>query len=123
MLGADLVGLERGQALEAHVEDRLGLRAGQLELVHQPVARRVGVLRAADQRDHRVEVVERDQQALEDVGPRLGAAQLVLRPAGDDLALVVDVVVDQLPQAQRLRDAVDQRDHVDPEVVCIGVFL
>ena len=46
----------------------------------------------ADQRDHRVEVVERDQVALEDVRALLGLAQLELRAAGDDLALVVEVV-------------------------------
>ena len=62
----------------------------------RPLARGVGVLRAADQLDHRVEVVERDQQPLEDVSARLGAAQLVLRPPDDHLALVADVVLDQL---------------------------
>ena len=97
MLGADLVGLERGQALQAHVQDRLRLDLGQLELLDQPVARRLGVGRAADQLDHRVEVVERDQQPLEDVRAGLGLAQLVLGAAGDDLALVVDVVARSAP--------------------------
>ena len=35
VLGADLVGLERGQPGEAHVEDRLRLDLGELELLHQ----------------------------------------------------------------------------------------
>ena len=69
----------------------------------------------ADQRDDLVEVVERDEQALQDVGARLGLAQLELRAADDDLALVIHVVVDQLAQVQRLRHAVDQRDHVHAE--------
>ena len=72
VLGADLVGLERGQAGEAHVEDRLRLDLGELELLDQARAGDVGVGRGADQLDHRVEVVERDQQALEDVGAGLG---------------------------------------------------
>ena len=71
----------------------------------------------ADQLDHRVEIVERDQQALEHVGAGLRAAQLVLGPAGDDLALVADVGLDQLLQRERLRDAVDEGDHVDAEGV------
>ena len=100
---------------EAHVEDRLRLQLGELELLDQAVAGGVGVGRGADQLDHRVEVVERDQQALEDVGAGLGAAQLVLGAAGDDLALVVDVGLDQLLQRQRPRHAVDERDHVDAE--------
>jgi len=61
VLGADFVGLERGQALQAHVEDRLRLLAGELELRDQAVASGVGVGRGTDQFDHRVEVVERDQ--------------------------------------------------------------
>ncbi len=88
---------------------------GQLEALDQPVARGLGIARAADQRDHLVEVGERDQQTLEDVRALLGAAQLVLRAAHDDLALVVDVVADHLAQRQRARHVVDQRDHVDAE--------
>ena len=42
-------------------------------------------------------------------------AQLVLRAPDDDLALVVDVRADDLAQRQRPRDAVDERDGVDPE--------
>ena len=45
----------------------------------------------------------------------LGAAQFVLGAAGDDLALVIDVVLDQLQQAKRPRHAVDQSHHVGPE--------
>ena len=69
----------------------------------------------ADQRDHRVEVVERDQVAAQDVRARLGLAQLVLRAARDDLALEVEVVRDQLEQRERPRDAVDERDGVVAE--------
>lgn len=45
----------------------------------------------------------------------LGATQLVLRAADDDLALVVDVAADDLAQRQRLRHVVDERHHVDAE--------
>ena len=123
VLGADFVGLERGEALQAHVEDRLRLLARELELRDQAVAGFVGVGRAADQFDHRVEVVERDQQPLEDVGAGLGAAQFVLGAAGDDLALVVDVVVDHLEQAEGARHVVDQRHHVDAEAGLHRGFL
>ena len=49
------------------------------------------------------------------MGALLGAAELVLRPADDDLALVVDVVADHFAQRQRARHVVDERDHVDAE--------
>ena len=115
VLGLDLVGLQGGQALETEVEDRLRLEARQLEALDQPVARRVRVARAADQLDHLVDVRDRDQQALEDVEPRLALAELVLRAAHDHVALVVDVVADDRQQAERARHAVDQGDHVHAE--------
>ena len=115
VLLAQLVGLQRGEAGEAHVEDRLRLLLGELEALDQAGLGRLGVGRAADQLDHRVEVLERDQQPLEDVGAGLGPAQLVLGAADDDLALVADVVLDQLLEAERARHAVDEGDHVDAE--------
>ena len=81
----------------------------------RPGAGGVAVARRADQRDHLVEVVERDQQALEPVHARLERAQLVLGAADDDLALVLDVVADDLAQRQHLRHVVDERDHVHAE--------
>ena len=104
VLVLDLLAREAGQPREPHVEDRLRLVLGERELCHQTVACLLRVRRGPDQRDHGVEVVERDQVALEDVRALLGLAQLVLRPADDDLALVVEVVPDQLQQRQRLRD-------------------
>ena len=115
MLGLDLVRLERGQALEAQVEDRLRLDARELEALDQPVARDVRVARAADQLDDLVDVLDRDEQALEDVEAGLLLAQLVLRAPHDDVGLVVDVVLDDRQQAERPRHAVDQRDHVHAE--------
>ena len=47
--------------------------------------------------------------------PLLGSAQLVLGATDDHLALVVDVVADQLPQGERARHVVDQGNHVHPE--------
>src|SRR5207244_7261142 len=100
---------------EPQVEDRLRLRLGELELLHQARARVVRVCGGADQTNHGVEVVERLEVALEDVRAPLGLAQLVLRAAGDDLALVVEVVPDELEQRERLRNAVDERNRVVAE--------
>src|SRR6476619_5766463 len=54
------------------------------------------VRRGADQLDHLVEVVERDQVALEDMRAFLGLAQLELRAADDDRALELEVVAQEL---------------------------
>ena len=82
MLLDDLVALELGQALQAHVEDVPGLDLGQLEAPHQGVLRGVGVLGLPDELDHQVQLVDGLAQALEDVGPLLGAREIVLACAG-----------------------------------------
>ena len=93
VLVLDLLALERGEAGEAHVEDRLGLELRQLEAASSgsPCAP-LDVGRLADGLDDRVEVVEGDLEALEDVGPGARLPEVELGPAADDLAAVVDVV-------------------------------
>ena len=88
----DLLALEGGQAGEPHVEDGLRLELGQVEAGHQVVPRVVDLLRLADRLDHRVEVVEGDLEALEDVRPGARLAEVELGPAPDDLAPVLEVV-------------------------------
>ena len=114
-LALDLLALERGESRQPQVQNRLRLRLRELERRHQAVASLLDVLRRADERDDRVEVVERDEVALEDVRPVLGPAQLVLRAARDDLALVVEVVADELEQRERPWDALDESDRVVAE--------
>ena len=115
VLGLDLVRLERGELREAQVEDRRRLEDRELEPLDELVARGVAVARPADELDDRVEVVERDEEALEDVGAGLALGELVLRAADDDLALVLDVVLEDLAQRERLRHALDERDRVHAE--------
>ena len=115
MLLADLVGLERGEPGRRMSRIACAWLAESSKRSIRPLVRSLGVGRAADQLDHRVEVVEGDQEPLEDVRAGLGLAQLVLGAADHHLALVADVVLDQLLEAERPRHAVDEGDHVDPE--------
>ena len=101
VLGADLVRLERGQALDRRMS-RIACAwiSESSNFSIRPARAMSGVVRGADQRDHRVEVVERDQQALEDVGACLGrrSSNCVLRD--HHLALVADVVDGSAPSAR-----------------------
>ncbi len=131
-----LVGLQAGQALELHGEDGVGLHPGQpggllgLGVVegaaedlgrdghhHQPGAglRRVG--RGADHPDDLVDVRQRDQQPLDDVGPLPRLAELVLRPPADHVDPVLDEQPEQVLQRQRPGPAVDQGQHDHAEAV------
>ncbi len=73
----DLFGLQAGELLQPHVQDGLGLDLGELEAPHQTAPGGVHVLRLLDEGDHRVDVVQGDLQAFQDVGALLGLAQLV----------------------------------------------
>jgi hypothetical protein len=115
MLLLDLVALEAGEAMQPQVEDGLRLRACELERVHERFACRVDVRRLADDGDDLVEVVESDQEALQDVGPRLRLVELELGAADDDLALERDVGAQHLREIERARHAADEGDVDDAE--------
>ena len=115
VLVLDLLALERGEAGKPHVQDRLGLALGQVELRHEVRPRDLGVGRGADRLDDRVEVVERLLEALEDVGPVARLAEVELGPPPDDLAAVLDVVLEDRLEGQRLGLPVDQGQHVHVE--------
>ena len=53
-------------------------------------------------------MVKGHQVALEDMGTRLGLLEIKAGAAGDDVDLVVDVVLQHLAQAQAFGNAVDK---------------
>ena len=52
--------------------------------------------------DHRVDVVLGNEQALQQMGPLLGLAQIVAGAADDDLLLKGDVLVQDVAQGEDL---------------------
>src|SRR5208282_886015 len=77
----DFLALERSKAAQREIEDRLRLQLRQPELLHQAGPRALGVLRSANQLDDCVQILQRNQQAVEDVEARLGFLQLESRAA------------------------------------------
>jgi hypothetical protein len=140
-LGLDLVALEAGEPLQAHVEDRLGLARGQVvrlaaggldlgrgafaaleeageaeqRLGAQGGAGLLGVLGGADDRDDAVDRVDRHADALDDLAALERLLQFVAGAAGDDRAAVVEEVLEAVAQAQHGGAAVGDGDHVDAE--------
>src|SRR5215472_10435310 len=111
----DLLPFESDEPLQTQVEDRIGLDLGQLEFLHQAGARFFGRLRAADELDDRVDVVERDAIAFEDVRALLRFAQVEAATAGRDFLAMLDVFDQHLAQGQRARLPVDEGDAVHAE--------
>ena len=89
----------------------------EVEDLHQPRARLLGVVARADDLDDLVDVEDRDQEALDQVQPFLAARQAVLGASGDHADAVIEVDAKQFAQAEGLRSAVDQGDVVDAEAV------
>ena len=124
VFGTELVALESRELLEAHVEDGPSLDLTELELLHQAIPRVFRRLASPDEGDDGIEVVDGDDEALQDVGPLLSLAQLVLCAADDHIVAVVDVMEDHLPQAKQLRAPFDQGDVVDRETgLELGVLV
>ena len=88
VLLAELAALEPCQPSQAEVDDRLRLALGEAEALLEGRLRGLLVLRAADDRDRLVEVVEDDDQPFEDMGSVACGLQLVPRAARDHVAPV-----------------------------------
>ncbi|RPK39095.1 hypothetical protein EES40_24595 [Streptomyces sp. ADI93-02] len=124
MLGGDLLVLQRGQAAQLHLQDRVRLDLVDLQQAHQALTRDLHGVAAADERDDLFDRVQRLEQAAQDVRPLLGLAQPELRAPDDDLDLVRHPVPDERVDRQRARHPVDERQHVRAEVrLQIGVLV
>jgi hypothetical protein len=120
----DLLPLEARETLELQFEDGSRLDVAQAELGDEAdagLARGRGI---ADELDDRVEVVEGNDVATQNVGTRLCLAQLELGPPAHDLAPEVEEVVADLEEIEDPRAAVDDRQHDDAErVLELGLLV
>src|SRR5215212_11530957 len=124
MLLLDLLSLQRREPLQPEIQDGLRLTLGELESLHQVLARSLYGTALADGRHYFVQVGERYKQSFEDVRSRLGPLELVARPAGDYLELVGDVVLEDLPVRERTGHAVYERHQVHAEALLhLGVLV
>ena len=103
ILGLDLAALQTSELVEAEFEDGIGLALGERILGHQLHLCLFAVGGGADNFDEVVEVIEGDDVALENVGAVEGLLQAELGAAGDDVAAVVDIAIDQLADVHLLR--------------------
>ena len=115
VFGDDLVALQAGQTVQAHVEDRLGLDVGEGETGHQTFLGFGGIGAGLDDLDDLVEILQGDLEPFEDVGAGLGLFQLEDAAPGDDLLAVIDEPVENLAQGQDPRLAGDDGEHDDAE--------
>ena len=118
------VAFQTRQALKAHVQYRLRLLFGQAEGRHQSLAGDGRRGAGADEADHLVDAVERDEQAFQNVGARLGLVEVVACAAANDVLLMLQIVPEHALERQNLRLAVHQRQHVHAEgILHLGMLV
>ena len=92
VLVLQLTPLQGSQATQLHIQDRLSLDIGKLELIDEILLGRIGTARAPDQGDDLIQHVERTQQPFQDMCPFAGTLQLVPAAPHDDILPVLEVM-------------------------------
>ena len=96
MLRFQLFPLQTGEGAQTHVNDGLCLHIGQPEPLNQPFLGNLGRLAGTDNMDHFVDIVLGNEQALQDMVPLFRLVQIILRPPGDHIFLVADIILQHL---------------------------
>ena len=86
----DLPAFERGQAAQLHIENGLCLQFAQLEALHQAGLGGIRIRQLADGLDDGIDIVERDQVAIQDVDACAGLVKFKLCAAHDDGLAMLD---------------------------------
>ena len=122
-LSLELFPVEALESLQTHIQDGLGLDIIQTETIHQAL---LGVVVGrADNADDFVDIILGDEQTFQQMGPLLGFTQVIPGPAGQNIHLVGQILVDDLPQGQnfRLLLVIHQRQHDDAEAGLQGSLV
>ena len=123
VFGFQLFPVQTLQGNQTHIADGLRLHIVQAESLHEAL---LGIVVAgADDVNDFVDVVLGNQQTFQQVSTLLGLAQIVLGSAGQDVHLVCQVFVQNLPQGQNLGLllVVHQCQHDDAEIGLQGGLL
>ena len=113
MLLAKGENLKASQALQAQVQDCLGLYIAQSKPGHQGFLGLLDVLGLTDQADDFVQVVHRDNQPFQDVRLLFRLVKLIFGAAGHHFLLVGDVILYCFNQPQLYRAPLGNGYHVD----------
>ena len=109
--------LQTGQAGQAHIQNRLGLLIRKGEAADQRFLGRRRILAGPDDGHDFIDMIQRLQEAFQNMSPGIGLVQLEAGPPGHDILLVLQIIIDHLPQVQHPGLAVHQGQHIGAEVL------
>ena len=110
-----LIALQLGEPLQAHLQNGVRLQFRQLKLLHQAGAGDIRRLRAPDEGDDGIQIIQRDLEAFKDMGALFRLAKIIRRPPHDDLAPMLNEGDENPLEVQHFRPIVDERQHVHAE--------
>ena len=111
----DLFTFQTLQTCKTHVQNRLRLNVIQPKALHQALFS--VVVRASDNPDDLIDVIDCDTQSFQNVRPCFCLFQVKFCPSGNDFLLELQIFMKNLFQIQGLRLSVNQRDHDCAEVL------
>ncbi|MPM56764.1 hypothetical protein SDC9_103578 [bioreactor metagenome] len=124
ILFQNLIAFQTGQTLETHVQNRLRLPLGEAEALYELLPRLVWTCALLDEVYNLVDVVQRDDEAFQNMEALLRAVEVIGRAAGDNVFLMLEIIIEHIAQRQYLRFAIHQHEHDHAEGgLQIGVFI
>ena len=117
VLKADLVGFQRREAAQLHLQDRVSLDLGEAMAGDELLPGRGRISGIADQLNDGVEIIEGHQQALQDVVAFFCFTQQEARATFNRLDAEIEKHLKHALEIEQHRLTFDERQHVGAEVV------
>ena len=122
--GLELGPFKTGEPLQPHVQYRLCLPLGKAKARDKAFLCLLSVGTGFDNGDNLVDIVQCDHEAFQDMKPLPCLVKIELCPSGNDVLLVLQIVVQHLAEVQHLRLAVHKCNHDNAEgILELGVLI
>ncbi len=109
------VAFQTGETGKTHVQNGLGLLFREFKGLHEAGLRGGSIRRIPDEGHDFVDVVECFQQTFQNMSTGLCFVQVKLGSAGDNILLMLQIIIDDVAQIQHAGLAVDQGEHIGAE--------
>ncbi|MNI10344.1 hypothetical protein D3C73_634510 [compost metagenome] len=104
---------QAGQTLHPHIKDGLCLLYAETECAHQAIPRNISRAGCADQSNNFIQMIQCDTQSFQNMRPCLSFFEIKNRPAPNNFNLMLQVMVQHIPEIKNLRFVINDGKHVD----------
>ena len=107
----NLFPLQTGKTLETQIKDSLSLLLRQLEAIHQSIAGNISSLGLTNSGNYCIQMIQSNGQALQNMSSGLCLGQLISGSSGNNILLMLDVIMQYLLQSQNAWLVIHQSQH------------